>query len=49
MQMMIETWQGNGIMLKTVRDGKLLTLNVQAQYLSLLKPYIFPERKLAHF
>ena len=38
MQMIVETWSGNIIKtLKAVIDGKLLTLNVPGQDLSLLK------------
>ena len=38
LQMMMETWSGNNITtLKALIDGKLLTLNVLGQHLSLLE------------
>ena len=46
MLMMVETWAGNSIKtLKAVIHGKLLTLNVLGQHLSLLETRNFHRRQ----
>ena len=46
MQIMVETWSGNSIKtLKAVIDGKLLTLNVLGQHLSLLETRNFHRKQ----
>ena len=46
MQMMVETWSGNSIKtLKAMIDGKLLTLNVLGQHLSLLETRNFHRKQ----
>ena len=46
MQMMVGTWSGNSIKtLKAVIDGKLLTLNVLGQHLSLLETRNFQRKR----